>query len=264
MENKRPSESSQTVDPRERFSSRVENYVKYRPGYPVAVIDFLKSTCGLTRESIVADIGSGTGILSELFLKNGNQVFGVEPNEGMRQAAESALQHYSNFTSVAAPAESTTLPSHTADFITAAQSFHWFDRARARSEFERILKTRGWAILLWNERRLSSTAFLQAYEQLLLKYGLDYSQVRHENVDDEIAGFFAPAAVELAVFDNWQQLDLAGHRGRLFSASYTPEPGHPDYDAMLKDADDLFHAHEVHGHVTIEYDTKLYYGQLSE
>lgn len=264
MENKQQVERSRPVDPRERFSSRVENYVKYRPGYPVAVIDFLTSTCGLTRESIVADIGSGTGILSELFLKNGNQVFGVEPNEGMRRAAEGALQQYSNFTTVAAPAEATTLPSHSVDFITAAQSFHWFDRARARAEFERILKIQGWVILLWNERRLSATAFLQGYEQLLLKYGLDYARVRHENVDEEIAGFFAPAAVELAVFDNWQALDLAGHRGRLFSASYTPEPDHPDYDAMLKDADELFHAHEVHGQVTIEYDTKLYYGRLSE
>lgn len=230
----RGAEICRTVDSRERFGSRVENYVKYRPGYPVAVIDFLKSTCGLTRESIVADIGSGTGILSELFLKNGNQVFGVEPNEGMRQAAERALQHYSNFTSVAASAEATTLPNHGADFITAAQSFHWFDRTRARTEFERILKTQGWVILLWNERRLSSTAFLQGYEQLLLKYGLDYANVRHENVDEEIAGFYAPAAVELAVFDNWQSLDLAGHRGRLFSASYTPEPGHPDYEASLR------------------------------
>jgi SAM-dependent methyltransferase len=262
LESKGQNGVCQSVDPRERFSSRVENYVKYRPGYPNAVIGFLESTCGLTSESKVADIGSGTGILTELFLKNDNQVFAVEPNEGMRQAAERAFQHDPNFTSVAGSAEDTTLPEHCADFITAAQAFHWFDQARARAEFDRILQTHGWVILLWNERRLSSTDFLKGYEQLLLKYGLDYAHVRQENVAADIAGFYAPAAVELAVFDNWQDLDLDGLQGRLFSASYTPEPGHPDYESMLKDAEDLFQAHEVHGKVTIEYDTKLYYGRL--
>ena len=264
MESNRPSEVRQAVDPRERFSSRVQDYIRYRPGYPENVIEFLESTCGLTKETLVADVGSGTGILTEIFLRHGQRVLAVEPNKAMRQAAEDMLQHYSHFSSIAGTAEATTLSDRYVDLIIAAQAFHWFDRAKARAEFARILKPNGWVILLWNERRLTSTDFLKDYEQLLLKYGLDYANVRQENVAAEIAGFYAPASVQLASFDNWQELDREGLRGRLFSASYTPQPGHRDYDLMVNDADVLFEKHQVHGKVTIEYDTKLYYGRLSE
>ena len=81
-------------NPTQRFSSRVENYVRYRPGYPQAVLDLLKSECGLTPDSVVADIASGTGIFSRLLLENGNQVFGVEPNSAMRSAGEEFLAGY--------------------------------------------------------------------------------------------------------------------------------------------------------------------------
>src|SRR5256885_34515 len=185
-------------DPTKRFSTRVDNYSRYRPGYPTGVIDLLVSACGLGSNSVVADIGSGTGILSELFLKNGNRVLAVEPNLEMRSAAEYLLNHYRRFTSIDGSAEATTLADASADFITAAQAFHWFDQKRARSEFTRILKPGGWVILVWNERRLATSAFLRDFEDLLLKYGTDYSQVRHENVDSEIASFFHPAAFKIA------------------------------------------------------------------
>ncbi|HXD34492.1 MAG TPA: class I SAM-dependent methyltransferase [Pyrinomonadaceae bacterium] len=262
-QDERQTEVCQPADPRERFSSRVQNYVKYRPAYPDQIIRFLETSCGLTSDSLVADIGSGTGILSELFLQNGKKVWGVEPNESMRLAAEAALKDYPKFTSVNGSAEATTLPDQSIDLITAAQAFHWFDQKRARAEFARILKPNGWVVLLWNERRLDSTDFLKGFEQLLLKYGLDYTKVRHENVEDDIAGFYAPAPFKQVNFDNRQDLDLAGLRGRLFSASYTPEPGHRDYESMVSEIDILFRDHQVHGNVTIEYDTKLYYGHLA-
>src|SRR5213595_654680 len=131
-------------DPTKRFSNRVENYIKYRPGYPDAVIDLLTEECRLTQQSIIADIGSGTGILSELFLKNGNSVFAIEPNAAMRRTAEDLLRKHPKFTSIDAAAEATTLDIASVDFVTAAQAFHWFDRKNARKEFARILKPEGW------------------------------------------------------------------------------------------------------------------------
>src|SRR3954466_12475154 len=88
------------IDPTTRFTTRVDNYVKYRPSYPAAIITLLQTECGLSLEKIVADIGSGTGFLTELFLKNGNEVFGVEPNTEMRLAGERLLSRYPGLHSI--------------------------------------------------------------------------------------------------------------------------------------------------------------------
>src|SRR5271170_7373092 len=143
----------------QRFSSRVDNYVRYRPGYPSEVLDLLKKTCGLTADSVIADVASGTGIFTRILLENGNRVFGVEPNADMRRAGEEYLASYERFTSVAGTAEATSLPDHSVDIVTAAQAAHWFDRAKARAEFVRILKSGGWAVLIWNERQTDTTPF---------------------------------------------------------------------------------------------------------
>ena len=189
-------------DPTQRFSSRVDNYVRYRPGYPVVVLDLLKKMCGLTPDSVIADIGSGTGIFTRMLLQNGNRVFGIEPNADMLMAAEKLLASFPRFTSVAGAAETTTLTDYSVDFITAAQAAHWFDRERARREFVRILKPRGWTVLLWNERRTDSTPFLREYEQLLLTYGTDYQEVRHERTTAEINAFFSPSKFQERKFQH--------------------------------------------------------------
>ena len=248
----------------DRFSSRVENYVKYRPGYPREIIDLLVADCGLTPQSVVADVGSGTGILSELFLRQGNRVYGVEPNQEMRAAAELLLNHYPNFISIDGKAEATTLANNSVQFVIAGQSFHWFDQEAARKEFVRILAPMGWVVLIWNERRLDATPFLRDYEELLLKYGTDYERVRHENVYTDIASFLAPASFRFANFDNFQTFDFDGLKGRTFSASYTPEPGDPSFEPMLKQLLAIFSTRQKSGKVTIEYDTRIYYGQLDE
>jgi SAM-dependent methyltransferase len=250
-------------DPRSRFSSRVENYIKFRPGYPAAVIKLLERECGLTQHSVIADIGSGTGILSELFLKHGNKVFCVEPNAEMRLAAERLLNQFGNFASVGAAAEDTGLLANSVDFVVAGQAFHWFDPQKARAEFQRILKPDGWVVLIWNERRLDSTAFLRAYEQLILRWGTDYEKVRHENTTKNINEFFAPEPFKVSKLDNIQVFDLAGLEGRVFSASYTPEPGNPNFEPMLRALRELFAEHATNGTVAFEYDTALYYGQVS-
>ncbi len=252
------------TDPTQRFSSRVTNYVKYRPSYPPAIIDLLVSECSLTPDSLVADVGSGTGLLAELFLKAGNRVLGIEPNREMREAGERFLRGYERFISVAATAEATTLPAHHVDFISAGQSFHWFDRERVGTEFARILKPQGWLALIWNERRIDSTPFLRAYEQLLHTFSPEYAQVDHKQVDlDIIRAVFPTAAFKTRSFDNQQWFDLEGVIGRLMSSSYAPEAHHPNHEPMLAELTALFAAHQQNGQIAFEYDTRVNYGQLA-
>jgi SAM-dependent methyltransferase len=246
-----------------RFSDRVENYVLYRPGYPGEALQALKEECGLARDQVIADVASGTGIWTRVLLENGNPVFGVEPNAEMRAAGERLLVGFPRFTSVAGTAEATTLADRSVDLATAAQAAHWFDRKRSRSEFVRILKPGGWLALLWNERVTDSTPFLRDYEALLLKYGTDYQDIRHERTTAEINEFFDPAPYQERVFDMRQEFDYAGIEGRLLSSSYAPGPDHPRHAPMLAELRRIFDVHALEGRATFEYKTRLYFGHLS-
>jgi SAM-dependent methyltransferase len=251
------------TDPTKRFSSRVENYVRFRPGYPKEIITLLKSECGLNPQSIIADIGFGTGKLTELFLENGNAVFGVEPNREMREAGERFLKKFSNFTSLATTAEDTALPDASVDFITAGQAFHWFDRERCRKEFARILKPAGWIVLVWNDRKTETTPFLVAYENLLKTYATDYSKVDHKQIDDDVVHEFFGHPPAKKTFPSAQEFDLEALKGRLLSSSYAPEVGQPGHTEMLRNLEQLFNAHQKNGRVQFIYDTVAYYGKLS-
>src|SRR5271166_6096535 len=246
-----------------RFSGRVENYIRYRPGYPPEVLQKLKAECGLTNEHVIADIASGTGIWTCILLENGNRVFGVEPNAEMREAGERLLADFPAFTSVAGTAEATSLADQSVDCVTAAQAAHWFDRERARREFVRILKPGGWLVLLWNERLTDSTKFLRDYEKMLLTYGTDYEEVRHERTTDAVNEFFDPAPFQECAFEMRQEFDYAGVEGRLLSSSYAPGPEHPQYAPMLRGLRDIFDARAVEGRTGFEYKTRVYFGRLS-
>ena len=251
------------TDSTRRFDERVENYIAYRPKYPAAVGEFLQAELGLSAASVVADVGSGTGILSELLLQADCTIFGVEPNAAMRGAAERLLQAYPNFKSVAGTAEATTLPDQSVDFVTAGQAFHWFDAAGARREFTRILRPDGWVVLVWNMRRTDTTPFLREYEQLLREFGTDYTQVNCEQLPEEKIEDFFGGQLQRRAFDNFQVFDFAGVRGRLLSSSYVPLAGQPKHEPMLAALRRLFDSHQQDGRVTIEYDTNLYYGRLA-
>ena len=248
--------------PTARFSDRVENYVRYRPGYPPEVLDLLRAECGLQASHIVADIASGTGVFTRMLLENGNPVFAVEPNTEMREAGVHELESYDRLVSVAGTAEETTLRSASVDFVTAAQAAHWFDLPRARAEFARILRPEGWCVLIWNERRTATTPFLRDYEELLLTYGTDYKEVRHERTTAIIHDFFAPVPHQERVFDLRQQFDYEGAAGRLLSSSYVPLEGHPGYAPMMQELERIFRAHAMDDKVGFEYDTRVYYGHL--
>lgn len=245
-----------------RFSSRVENYVKYRPHYPIELIAHLSAHCSLTPQSVIADIGSGTGILTELFLDNGNPVYAIEPNEDMRAAAEQLLVDYPDFNSIDGQSESPGLPDNSVDFIVAGQAFHWFEPDTTRQAFANLLKPGGWVALIWNQRETDTTNFLQAYEKVLLAYTDAYKEVNHRNADPElISNFFAPASFELATYANTQHFDFESLLGRLLSSSYAPLPGTAKYVLMVAELQRIFDAHQCDNHVTMQYTTKMYYGQ---
>jgi len=251
------------TDPKRRFSNRVEDYIRYRPGYPTGVLDALREECALAPESIVADIGSGTGLLARVFLENGNLVYGVEPNAEMREAGERLLKEYSRFRSVAGSAESTNLPDASADFVVAGQAFHWFEPHVTRAEFRRVLKPDGWVVVIWNERKKDANAFQRDYERLLCEFGTDYEQVAATYPTDErVEKFFGARAYEKRMLPNEQRFDFDGLRGRLLSSSYAPAKGHPKHEPMLAELRQIFDAHAEAGRVWVEYNTRVYYGRL--
>ncbi len=245
-----------------RFSNKVDNYIKYRPHYPPEVIDYLKSQNILNDSSVIADIGSGTGISTEMFLKNGNITYGVEPNKEMREAAERLLADYKNFVSVSGTAEDTTLPTGIIDLVTVGQAFHWFDVDKARVEFKRILKPGGYTVLIWNERKIDTTPFLRDYEQLLLDFGTDFIEVKHGKIDDSVFKNFFDNGYTTVTFENEQVFDFEGIKGRLLSASYVPEESSPTFQPMLNELRRMFDEHNHNGIVTVEYSTEVTSGKL--
>ena len=245
-----------------RFSNKVENYIKYRPHYPIEVIDYLKSENILKKDSVIADIGSGTGISAEMFLKNGNTVYGVEPNKEMREAAECLLSNYKNFISVNGTAEVTSLGIHSIDLIVAAQAFHWFDFDKTKAQFKRILKPKGNVVLLWNARLTDTTPFLKDYEKMLVDYGTDYLEVRHDNLGKVVFEDFFEGKYSIKTFKNFQLFDYDGVKGRLLSSSYIPAESDPNYKPMLNELKRIFGMHNKNGRVSIEYETQVIAGKL--
>lgn len=243
-----------------RFSDKVAYYAKYRPSYPSELINLLEKEVGLNAQSVVADVGSGTGISSEPFLKLGCKVFGIEPNDNMREVAESSLKAYPNFHSVKATAEATTLNAASVDFAVAAQAFHWFDVASARKEFQRILKPLGVVILVWNERKVG-IPFLDEYENFLQRFGTDYKEINH--IDTPKFKTFFGGNYEMRQLDNVQEFDFEGLKGRLLSSSYIPNETDAAFAPMLAELQRLFEFYERNGKVKFEMDTLIFWGRLS-
>jgi SAM-dependent methyltransferase len=249
-------------DSTRRFSSRVQDYQRFRPGYPAGVVELLRNECGLSERSVVADIGSGTGIFSRLLLETGAEVIGVEPNLEMRHAGEEFLAAYPRFQSVAGTAEATGLAESSIDLMTAAQAAHWFGLEQARREFRRTLKPAGWVALIWNDRR-QETEFARKYEALLVEFGTDYLEVRRLDENRNVEPLFGSSTFRKKRFANFQEFDYAGLEGRLLSSSYTPRAGSPRHQSMLQKLHSIFEKYQVNGRVMFEYDTQVFYGQLT-
>jgi SAM-dependent methyltransferase len=251
------------IDPTQRFSSRVDNYIRYRPRYPQEVIDTLVLNCGMSSSSVIADVGAGSGALTEMFLRNGNRAFAVEPNREMREGAQRLLSKYPGFCSVDGRAESTSLQEESVDFVVIGQAFHWFDVPKTRREFMRILKPSGWAMVVWNEREYKTKPFLIAYHRLLVQYAPDYARAKHRRAyDTGLKHLWGPSGFAEVAFSYRQDMDFEGVKGRMLSSSYTPEPGHPNHEPLMAGLLKAFEMNQVNGRVTLDYITRMYYGRF--
>jgi SAM-dependent methyltransferase len=247
-----------SLHPTQRFSDRVDNYARYRPTYPQTIISYLREAIHLNRKHVIADIGSGTGIFSELFLKHGFGVTGVEPNEAMRLAGEAHLGHNPHFISVDGKAEATGLPAGSVDLITVAQAFHWMEPEATKSEFRRILKAGGHTLLVWN-LRLTDTPFLKRLDDLKKEIGKNYEAIHGSHANEAaIRDFFSPAEVIIKTFRHAQIMDFESLKGQLLSSSYMPLEGSPGYEEMIAQLGELFERYKENGQVNMEYETRLF------
>ncbi|WP_426663566.1 class I SAM-dependent methyltransferase [Rhodanobacter aciditrophus] len=252
-----------TLHSTERFSDRVADYVRHRPDYPAAMLDWLHRSQGVTAAWQVADVGAGTGISSKLLLDAGHAVTAVEPNAAMRAAAIAWLGGHPRFRAVDGRADATGLPDASIDLVTVAQAFHWFDPASTWREFARILRPGGLAAVFWNSRRPTGTPFLEGYEALLQRYGTDYASVAERYADDDaMRTWFGAGWRGTARFEHKQSLDFDGLCGRLMSSSYAPKEGHPQHEPMLAALHELFDRCRQDGHVSFDYDTRIIVGTL--
>lgn len=250
-------------DSTQRFSNRVDNYTKYRPGYPDEVLLFLKQEGHLTTQAKIADIGSGTGIFTLLLLNKGYTVYAVEPNDAMRYAADEQLSGNKKYHSVKGTAEATTLASHSVDMIVCAQAFHWFDAEKTKVEFARVLKPGGKVALIWNNRQVEADDFSIAYEFLLQQQASDYKRVNHQNLTEaDFNAFFKDGRYELVKYPNVQVFDEDGLAGRAFSSSYVPAEDTPEGMEFMKQLKEIFNNYQVNGTVNVRYETEVYLGEV--
>ena len=251
------------LDPTVRFSGRAQAYATGRPGYPAQIAAHLAGELGLPRGAVIADLGSGTGLSSRIFLQAGFEVIGVEPNAPMRAEAETALADAPGFRSVAGSAHATTLKDASVDCVIAAQAFHWFDPLATRTEALRILRRPPRAALIWNVRRAQDSEFARRYEQLLLEFGAEYPQVRERHTDeDSIGAFFGGPHWRRSVFENRTELDFELLTARVNSTSYLPAPHQSSYAPMMRALRQLFDATERSGRVDMQYDARVYFGVI--
>ena len=250
--------------PTERFTARVDAYMRYRPRYPDAIVETLTAEAGLTPASVVADVGCGTGISSALFLRNGNRVYGIEPNAAMREAATAQLDAYAAFTPIDGAAEATTLEDSTVDYVVAGQALHWFRLEETRDEFARILRPGGWVALFWNLRNVEASPFMDGYETRLKRYSPDYERVHQTRLDDsDHSALFGHNGYQARSFANPYWLDFAAVMGRTASSSYAPTVDDPAYGQLEADLKALFNEHAVDGVVRFEYTTEFLFGHTS-
>lgn len=252
-----------THDATLRFSNRAANYAKYRPGYPEKVFDYLDQQCRLTPDSVIADIGSGTGIFTALLLQRCYTVYAVEPNEAMRREAEKQLKHQARFHSVNGAAEATTLADKAIGLVVCAQAFHWFNNPETKAEFKRILRPGGLIALIWNNRCIEADDFAIAYELLLKQQTGDYEHVNHQNLTEtDFANFFHNGKYKLIKFPNFQVFNLEQLTGRAFSSSYLPAQDTEEGRALSVLLKGLFDQYQTNGTIMFRYDTEIYLGRV--
>lgn len=246
-----------------RFSKTVDNYIKYRPGYPESILELMQAELGLQATHRIADIGAGTGKLTQLLLKSNAPTYAIEPNADMLHAARQLLEHHPSFHPIEASAEQTTLPNQSVDFITAGQAFHWFDKVRSRNEFLRILKPGGYCLIIWNKRADEQSDFMYAYNEYLKNYSTDLNLINLRNVDEPtIQTFLGQEQFQFRQYDHYQAFDWEGLKGRYLSCSYALHEGHDGHEKALAALSNLFEQFAIDGQVKMWYNAVVYYAKM--
>jgi SAM-dependent methyltransferase len=246
----------------ERFTNRADVYARYRPGYPDGVIDVLRDRAGLQPHHVIADVGAGTGLFSALFVRHGYRTLAVEPNAAMRAYAEDQLGQRPNFESIVGTAEATGLGDASVDFITVGSAFHWFDAARTRPEFVRILRPGGLLVLGSHQRRVELGGVAAALEEFLQRHRRGPHPLRGEERRAAVAAFYGGEMREADV-EHSQRLDVEGLRGLALSYSSLPMPGEEGHEALMADLEAAFAQHQHDGFVDIAYRAHLTFGPLA-
>lgn len=246
-----------------KFTGMGKIYSQFRPAYPQNFIDCLYNEVGFSEESVVADIGSGTGKLTKQLLEKESRVYAVEPNDDMRKIAEENLSSFSNFASVNGTAENTMLPDSSVDFITVAQAFHWFDRQKFKAECRRILKDNGTVVLVWNSRDERSPLILKI-DEISRKYCPNFKGfsggMRGGNAE-EFDGFFAHRC-EMKMFDNPLSFDERGFIGRCLSSSYSLKENDENYSDYLNELKNIFNKYSENGTLIMPNKTETFIGKV--
>ncbi len=251
-----------SMDSVQRFTSRADVYARYRPGYPAELVQFLEEVEFLRPGAVLADVGSGTGKLSQLLLDAGYTVWGIEPNDAMRAYAEKHFAHNPRFVSIAASAESTGLQDASFDMVVAGQAFHWFEPDEARKEFQRVLRPPYRVAIIRNDRQPYEAGFSPAYDALVERHCHQYRSIRNRyHHGPTLEKFFRPNGYRMGVFPHEEKLDWEALRGRLLSSSYVPWEG-PVHDALFSELRILFDEYKEEGQITFCYDTLVFYGCL--
>ncbi len=227
----------------ELFTGHAADYAKGRPGYPPALLDFLAAELGVGPDAVVADIGAGTGIFSAQLLGLGARVVCVEPNDDMRAQAEATLGHNPRASFSAGTAEATGLAAASADVITVAQAFHWFDPAAFRTESRRILRPGGQAALVWNNR-VADAAVNAACAEVFARFCPRFKGFSGGMLPDDprLDVYFADG-YERRIFANPLRYTRQQFIARCLSGSYSLLPGDADFDAYLATLHGIFDAH---------------------
>lgn len=250
------------MDNTQKFSGKSDIYELSRPSYAPELIEWLVTTLKINPQSVIADVGAGTGKLTRQLLSTGATVYAVEPNADMRAKANALLSGQSNFHPIAAPAENTGLPAQSIHLITAASAFHWFDAQAFRLECKRLLLPEGQVCLMWNHRKLDNEINV-AFREIFAKYCPNFSGFSFERQQGhrQFETFFEGKVIEKR-FDNPVRYDLDGFVGRTRSASYAIIPGDDGYEDFIEALEALFSQHETNGFIDVPHQSVAFLGRV--
>jgi SAM-dependent methyltransferase len=243
----------------EVFSSKAEKYARYRWDYAPQAIKTIFETARLTSQSVVADIGAGTGILTRHFMGKVKQVIAIEPNAEMRQILARTLADQPGGLVMDALAEATTLPDHSLDLITAAQAANWFDPQPTRAEFERILKPGGWLAILRNNG--TDTEIGKALEPIY-PASTDTALLM-KGIGTPGSFYFGLHPCQLLTFPFSHQVPWDEFFGALCSASYAPDETNPLFTGFERAARAVFQRFSQDGLIPSNGVTELVIGSIT-